>query len=106
MITNLIAARNRALDQAGVSQDQLTEKMALYSKMSLYYSDQAHFCIEKAAKVLAIPFVRKIKSIAGDGGNRAVDTQALEQAITEDKAAGLIPVFISANFGCYRHLRN
>lgn len=99
MITNLIAARNRALNNAGISQNQREEKMALYSKMCVYYSDQSHFCIEKAAKVLAIPFVRAIPSVAADGGNRPVDTEALKKAILKDKTAGRIPIFISANFG-------
>ena len=102
MITNLVAARNRALDKAGVAQDQQHAKMELYSKMCVYYSDQSHFCIEKAAKILAIPFVRQVKSIAtdpGQGGNRPVDIDALRQAIVGDKAAGRIPIFVSANFG-------
>ncbi len=99
MITSLIAARNRALDNAGIQQDQREEKMALYSRMCVYYSDQSHFCIEKAAKVLAIPYVRAISSLAGADGNRPVDTEALKNAVLEDEAAGRIPIFISANFG-------
>ena len=46
--------------------------------------------------------MRKIKSVATDpsqGGNRPVDIQALKEAILQDKAAGRIPVFVSANFG-------
>jgi len=99
MITNLIAARNRALDKAGIQQAQHQEKTALLSKMCVYYSDQSHFCIEKAAKVLAIPYLRAIRSLPGEDGNRPVDIQALKAAILEDEAAGRIPIFISANFG-------
>ncbi len=35
MITNVIAARNRALDRAGLSQEDTDKKMGLYAKMSL-----------------------------------------------------------------------
>ena len=102
MITNLVAARNRALAMAGIEQDQQDEKMALLSKMCVYYSDQSHFCVEKAAKVLAIPFLRQIRSLATDdaqAGNRPVDLEALKKAVLDDQAAGRVPVFISANFG-------
>jgi glutamate/tyrosine decarboxylase-like PLP-dependent enzyme len=102
MITNLLAAKNRAIDHASIAPDQIQEKMAFCSKMCVYYSDQSHFCIEKAAKILAIPYVRKIKSVATgptQGGNRPVDIPALKQAILDDKAAGRVPIFVSANFG-------
>lgn len=102
MITNLVAARNRALALAGIEQDQRQEKMALHAKMCVYYSDQSHFCIEKAAKVLAIPYVRSIPSLpfgTNRNGNLPVDTNALKKAVLDDKAAGRIPIFISANFG-------
>ncbi|CAK4216368.1 unnamed protein product [Aphanomyces euteiches] len=65
-----------------------------------YYSDQSHFCVEKASKVLGISHLRKISSIYDEStGNYALNVAELESTIAADKANGLTPFFISANFG-------
>ena len=102
MITSLIAARNRTMETLGIDQEDNEAKTDFYSKACLYYSDQSHFCVEKAAKVLAIPHTRKIESVSisrETNGNRPMNVKALERAILNDQKDGLIPIFISANFG-------
>ncbi|OQR92226.1 tyrosine/dopa decarboxylase [Achlya hypogyna] len=65
-----------------------------------YYSDQSHFCVEKASKVLGIQHLRKITSVYDPAtGNYAMDPVLLESTMASDVATGLTPFFVSANFG-------
>ncbi len=61
----------------------------------LYAADQTHACVERAAKIAAIPHYRKITA---DAGFR-MDMAALEAAVTRDRAAGLRPFAVTANAG-------
>ena len=66
----------------------------------VYYSDQAHFCVEKAARVLGIAHRRVVRSVYdADNDNHSMDAVELERLIKEDLAAGLCPIFVSANYG-------
>ncbi|OQS03014.1 tyrosine/dopa decarboxylase [Thraustotheca clavata] len=65
-----------------------------------YFSDQSHFCVEKASKVLGVKHIRKIPSVfEPETGNYAMDLSVLEATIKADEAAGLAPFFVSGNFG-------
>ncbi|EQC39504.1 hypothetical protein SDRG_02944 [Saprolegnia diclina VS20] len=82
-----------------------TRKLASNPDISLnalvsYYSDQSHFCVEKASKVLGVTHLRKIASVYDDAsGNYAMDSALLEATMADDVANGLLPFFVSANFG-------
>ena len=90
----------------GIFEEKVTLlRLARISKLCLYYSDAAHFCIEKAARITCIPYVRKIPSIAADNSdgnysaNSTMDIDELEKAVCADLEAGLIPFFVSGNYG-------
>ena len=99
-IVVMVAARNRMILRGGVKAD------INLSKMVAYASDQAHFCVEKACRILGVEF-RKVStvrtSIGKEDGNMTVDYPMapgeLERMIVLDVANGLTPFFVSANFG-------
>src|SRR5262249_40946951 len=91
-IVAMLGARHRALAAPAPA---ATTAAALV----VYVSDQAHFCIEKAARVLGVT-VRKVKTARDPAtGNFPMRGEPLEQLIAADAAAGLVPFFVSANFG-------
>ena len=64
-----------------------------------YVSDQAHFSIEKAARVLNVP-IRVIPSYFNEKfGTYSIDTNKLRECIVRDKAQGLKPSFIVGCIG-------
>ena len=64
-----------------------------------YVSDQAHFCIEKAARILNIP-LRIVPSYYNESfGTYSIDTNKLRECIVRDKAQGLKPSFIVGCLG-------
>ncbi|OQR92229.1 tyrosine/dopa decarboxylase [Achlya hypogyna] len=82
-----------------------TRKLARHPHIKLndlvsYYSDQSHFCVEKASKVVGVQHLRKIPSVYDPStGNYAMDLGVLEATIQADIANGLAPFFVSGNFG-------
>eukprot|EP00759_Apiculatamorpha_spiralis_P007988 PhF_6_TR15026/c0_g1_i1/m.23567/K01593/DDC; aromatic-L-amino-acid decarboxylase len=91
----MIAAKRKAL-VVGVSGTGTTTQESL----SCYFSEQAHFCVEKAARVLSVQHVRKIKvKWSEDQQNFPMDVEELQRMIEDDKARGLKPFFVSASFG-------
>ena len=97
-IVAILAAKNKKL--AGLA--TVEERMAVAGRLVVYVSDQAHFCIEKAAKVIGIPYFRKIESDETNAffaGNRTMNIDKLKAAVEADIAAGLVPCFVSVNFG-------
>ncbi|KAF0719693.1 Aste57867_859 [Aphanomyces stellatus] len=91
MIVAQVSARTRKLAaQPTVSLDSLVT----------YYSDQSHFCVEKASKVLGVRHLRAIPSVYDPvSGNYAMDVALLEATIQDDVAHGHTPFFVSCNFG-------
>jgi aromatic-L-amino-acid decarboxylase len=96
-ITSMVAAKMRALDANRVTAGDDAKNLG---KLVVYFTDQSHFCVEKAAKVLGIQHVRKLKTVfTKDVENFPMSCDDLERAIQEDIARGLIPFFISGNYG-------
>eukprot|EP00752_Nemacystus_decipiens_P002072 g1983.t1 len=112
----LIAARTRALKHmrrespAGVSDNELMAKMTLYT------SDQAHSSVQKGANIAGLGSNLRIiptrtttitGTIRTQGGDAkevgqqcyTLDPKALADAMREDAAAGLTPMFVSATVG-------
>jgi aromatic-L-amino-acid/L-tryptophan decarboxylase len=70
---------------------------ALPQPLRFYASDQAHSCHQKAMEILGLGS-RALRHVASDG-NFCMDVAALEQAIAEDRAAGLRPACVIATAG-------
>ncbi|CAN2389588.1 L-dopa decarboxylase activity [Pristimantis euphronides] len=89
----LLAARSKVTKQlqaenAGLSEAEIVSRMVAYS------SDQAHSSVERAGLISGVR-MKKIQS----NKNFVVGGQALKRALEEDKAEGLIPVFVCATLG-------
>lgn len=96
MMVSMIGARSRALAGAKTP----GEVTALTQRLTAYYSDQSHFCVEKAARALGIAHSRKIRSVFdATTGNYPIDLDALKAQLEVDVAAGLRPFFVSVSFG-------
>ncbi|CAD2218024.1 aromatic-L-amino-acid decarboxylase [Angomonas deanei] len=91
----VLAAKNRSLSRFST----LEEKGAAASKLVAYVSDQAHFCTEKACRILSIFHVRKIKTYRREDGNYPMSAAELEKVMAEDVKNGLIPCFLGVNYG-------
>ena len=86
----LLAARERATQYA-------SNERGCDGKLVAYTSNQAHSSIEKAAKIAGIGR-RNLRLIDVDE-NFAMQADALEKVVAEDKRAGLVPFFVSATVG-------
>jgi aromatic-L-amino-acid decarboxylase len=73
-------------------------RAAAFGRFTLYYSADAHFCVEKAAKIVGVKHARRIASRPSDD-NTTMDLKLLDEAITNDVVQGLIPFFVSGNVG-------
>ncbi|OQR76186.1 aromatic-L-amino-acid decarboxylase-like [Tropilaelaps mercedesae] len=93
VLVSLLAARYDAIKKAKLRYLTLDD-YAILPKLMAYCSTEAHSCVEKAAR---IGFV-KLRILDTDSSNR-LRGNVLAKAIKEDKAAGLIPFFVSATLG-------
>ncbi|KAK0417444.1 hypothetical protein QR680_013013 [Steinernema hermaphroditum] len=72
---------------------------AVLAKLIAYTSDQAHSSVEKDAMLAGVK-LRKLRSAVDELlGNFGICAEALEAAIAEDRAAGLIPFILVATIG-------
>jgi aromatic-L-amino-acid/L-tryptophan decarboxylase len=94
-VVALLAAKNRALERFATPEAKSTAS----AKLVCYVSDQAHFCVEKATRILSIWHVRKLKTRREAHGNCPMNGDDLRAAVETDLAAGLIPCFVSMNYG-------
>ena len=94
-LTCLAAARQRAMQRAGWD----VRKQGLFGapRLALYVSDQGHSCLHKAAQLLGLgsDHVRVIAS----GDDYRMDVGALEAALAEDRAQGLVPFCVCGSAG-------
>lgn len=91
----LLGAKSRRLMLC----DTAEERVSVASRMVCYISDQAHFCVEKAAAILSIQHVRKVQTRRCDDGNCPMTGDDLEAMVKQDVADGLVPFFTSVNYG-------
>ena len=89
----VLTMRERALNWAGNQQGLPGQKT-----LRIYCSDQVHSSIDRAIWVAGIGQGNLVK-IATHGPMRAMDTDALQVAITADRAAGYLPAGIIAATG-------
>ncbi|KAL7929510.1 pyridoxal phosphate-dependent transferase [Trichoderma chlorosporum] len=67
------------------------------SKGIIYFSDQTHFCVPKALRILGF-FDYQMRKIPSDK-NFYMDVAKLEETIIADKSQGLVPFLVIANCG-------
>ncbi|XP_074841579.1 aromatic-L-amino-acid decarboxylase [Carettochelys insculpta] len=84
----LLAARTKTIRRVQSEHPELAMGDVM-SRLVAYASDQAHSSVEKAALIGGV----KIKNIPSDD-KFAVRGSALQDALQEDRAAGLIPFFV------------
>jgi aromatic-L-amino-acid decarboxylase len=91
-LTAVVAAREKALGYNGMEnglQGQPT--------LVMYTSTEAHFSVEKAARIAGIGS-KNLRRIPV-GKDRTLDTDALANAIAEDKTKGYLPFMVVATCG-------
>ena len=81
--TALVVARHQQADRGPIDQ------------MVAYTSAQAHSSVEKGARMAGIPHIRLIPV----DERFAMQPRALALAITEDRAEGLLPIFVASTVG-------
>ena len=84
-LSAVLTMRERALDWRG-SREGLSGAAVL----RLYASAECHSSIDKAARLAGVGQANLVK--VATGPDRAMDPEALKAAITEDKAAGRLPI--------------
>ncbi|GAB1295820.1 Aromatic-L-amino-acid decarboxylase [Apodemus speciosus] len=84
----LLAARTKVIRQLQAVTPELTQA-AIMEKLVAYTSDQAHSSVERAGLIGGI----KLKAVPSDG-NFSMRASALQEALAQDKAAGLVPFFV------------
>jgi aromatic-L-amino-acid decarboxylase len=95
-VANLIAHTVTRNTMAGI--DVRSEGVAALPRpLRFYASDQVHSCHQKALEVLGLG-ARSLHIVRSDSAQR-MDLQALEQAIAQDRAAGLKPVCVIGTAG-------
>jgi glutamate/tyrosine decarboxylase-like PLP-dependent enzyme len=99
-IVAMLAAKERKLDEKRFVGDLDDSKSGNAARLVCYFTDQSHFCVEKAAKVLGVRHVRKLKTVLHPTlENFPISAEDFEATVMEDKSKGLIPFFVSGNFG-------
>lgn len=89
----LLAARTKVTKRLQAENPDLSEA-EIVSRMVAYSSDQAHSSVERAGLISGV----RMKKISSDE-NFVARGQSLKKALEEDKAEGLIPVFVCATLG-------
>lgn len=93
----MLAARKRAIARAAAEQG-ISEAEAL-GKLTVYTSDQAHACVNKASQLAGIA-TKNLRLIHADAStNYAVCADKVAKCVAADKAAGLIPFFLVGVIG-------
>jgi len=93
VLVALLAARAQAICKLKQQHPQVEEGMLL-TKLMAYCSKEAHSCVEKAAM---ISFV-KLRILEPDD-KFSLRGATLKQAMDDDRAAGLVPFFVSTTLG-------
>lgn len=92
-IVALLAARSRIFKEKKAEDPTLTLGRLL-DQLIIYCSDQAHSSVDKAALIVGC----RIRKITSDP-DCVMRGDAIEAAIAEDRANGLIPFFLVATLG-------
>ncbi|KAE8153783.1 pyridoxal phosphate-dependent transferase [Aspergillus avenaceus] len=69
-----------------------------FPKATMYVSDQTHFCLSKAVKVLGFQ-EHQIKTVTSDSSYR-MNIESLRTQVIQDRDNGMCPFLVVASFGC------
>ncbi|MEM8811111.1 MAG: pyridoxal-dependent decarboxylase [Pseudomonadota bacterium] len=89
----ILTMRERALEWQGNKAG-----LSAYPPVRIYSSDQVHSSIDKAVRIAGIGQDHLVK-VPGTGPLSAMDLEALDKAIAQDLASGLMPAGIIASVG-------
>nr|XP_004652991.1 aromatic-L-amino-acid decarboxylase [Jaculus jaculus]XP_044991406.1 aromatic-L-amino-acid decarboxylase [Jaculus jaculus] len=89
----LLAARTKVTHRLQAAFPELT-RATIMGKLVAYSSDQAHSSVERAGLIGGVT----LRAIPSDG-NFSMRASALQEAVDQDKAAGLIPFFVVVTLG-------
>ena len=90
MVCTLVAARDRFLKEHGA--DMIT-------KLVVYGSDQTHFSLQKAGKIVGIPPANFRAVVTSSVTFFALAPNDVRVAMEEDLASGLVPLYLCATIG-------
>lgn len=97
----MLAARNKSIamvkkqqvyGEDGTNDDWVVESCKVLSNLVVYFSDQAHSGVERAA-LMNMMRIRKVKS----NDKHEMRGQEFEKVVQRDLANGLIPCYVSAS---------
>ncbi|CAH0555254.1 unnamed protein product [Brassicogethes aeneus] len=94
VLVSMLAARNQAIQYLKSKNPQVEDESAFLPKLVGYCSQEAHSCVEKAAKILLV----KIRILEPDDDG-SLGKETLIDAMKKDKANGLFPFFVSTILG-------
>ena len=100
----MIGALGRLASQGAAAapwlNDSSTSPSSVRDRCVVYFSDQSHFCIEKACRVLGIGHVRKLPAtLCPRRHNWVLLPSTLQEAMVADSSSGLIPLLVHLNVG-------
>eukprot|EP00271_Cylindrocystis_brebissonii_P023518 TRINITY_DN9795_c1_g1_i1.p1 TRINITY_DN9795_c1_g1~~TRINITY_DN9795_c1_g1_i1.p1 ORF type:complete len:467 (-),score=84.10 TRINITY_DN9795_c1_g1_i1:877-2277(-) len=98
VLVAMLAARDKAIAELQAAEGlSHTEAIA---KLVAYTSDQAHSSVQKACMVSGLNVKGNFRALRTDASTSwALDPEVLRTAIEADKAAGLVPFFLSITVG-------
>lgn len=94
LLLALLTARSRAVQNLNAKHKLKLHSSHFLSAMVAYTSDEAHSCVEKAAKIAMI----RLRILETDE-HGVLHGSTVANAISEDVADNFIPVFVSATVG-------
>ncbi|KAH7662306.1 tyrosine decarboxylase protein [Dioscorea alata] len=90
VVCTLAAARDKALSKIG--HDSIT-------KLVVYASDQTHFTVQKASKIIGIPTSNFRALPTCSSSDYALTADTVRKAMESDMAQGLVPLYLCATVG-------
>jgi aromatic-L-amino-acid decarboxylase len=96
ILTTMIAARDRAIDELVELQANVNERQAVSSHLVVIAGQTAHSSVEKAAQILGL---RYVEATADADSDFCMTGAALQEIIDRCRGSGLIPFFVAATLG-------
>ncbi|XP_021898231.1 tyrosine decarboxylase 1-like [Carica papaya] len=92
VVCTLAAARDKTLNQLGGNYQNIT-------KFVVYASDQTHFTLQKAAKLIGIPPSNFRSLTTSFPSGFSLSPEKLQSAIKDDIKSGYVPLYVCATVG-------
>ena len=85
------AAKHKCLTQTGRDDNDIT-------KLTVYFSEQSHYCLDQASQLCGIP-KKNLRKIPSNENDCTVKHEMIEQLIKKDIENGMIPMMVNAMAG-------